>query len=248
MSIWGSLIGGMVGFSLGGPFGMLLGSLIGGKISRARSGAGFRSFAQPQQIFALSLIVLSAKLSKADGNVSKEELVAVKDKLKIPEHEIDQVGKIFNQAKKESTGYEPYAQQIAQIYKNNLNVLEEVVNILFYIAEADGDVSQSELKMISNIAQIFGLSSDQFNSIKESRKNSDKLNPYVVLESKSEDDIQTIRKKYLKLSKEHHPDLLISKGVPKEVIEESKKKNESYKFCVESDPKTKIKLKLFRFC
>ena len=78
--------------------------------------------------------------------------------------------------------------------------------------------------MISNIAQIFGLSSDQFNSIKESRKNSDKLNPYVVLESKSEDDIQTIRKKYLKLSKEHHPDLLISKGVPKEVIEESKKK------------------------
>ena len=78
--------------------------------------------------------------------------------------------------------------------------------------------------MISNIAQIFGLSSDQFKSIKESRKNSDKLNPYVVLESKSEDDIQTIRKKYLKLSKEHHPDLLISKGVPKEVIEESKKK------------------------
>ena len=115
MSIWGSLIGGMIGFSLGGPFGMLLGSLIGGKISRARSGAGFRSFAQPQQIFALSLIVLSAKLSKADGKVSKEELVAVKDKLKIPDNELDQVGKIFNKAKEESTGYEPYAQQIAQI-------------------------------------------------------------------------------------------------------------------------------------
>ena len=41
MSIWGSLIGGMIGFSLGGPFGMLLGSLLGGKISRARTGAGF---------------------------------------------------------------------------------------------------------------------------------------------------------------------------------------------------------------
>ena len=224
MSIWGSLIGGMIGFSLGGPFGMLLGSVVGGKISRGRARGNFGAFAQPQQVFALSLIVLSAKLSKADGNVSREELVAVKDKLKIPENEIDQVGKIFNKAKEESTGYEPYAQQIAQIYKGNINVLEEVINILFYIAEADGDVSQSELKMISNIAQIFGLSSDQFNSIKESRKNSDKLNPYVVLESKSEDDIQTIRKKYLKLSKEHHPDLLISKGVPKEVIEESKKK------------------------
>ena len=225
MSIWGSLIGGMVGFSLGGPFGMLLGSLIGGKISRARSGAGnFGAFAQPQQVFALSLIVLSAKLSKADGQVSKEELIAVRNKLKIPENEINNVGKIFNKAKEESSGYEPYAQQIAQIYKNNLNVLEEVINILFYIAEADGNVSQSELDMMQNIARIFGLSQSQFNSIRESRKSSHKLNPYIVLESKPEENLQTIRKKYLKLSKEHHPDILISKGVPKEVIEESKKK------------------------
>ena len=79
MSIWGRLIGGMIGFSLGGPFGMLLGSLLGGKISRAKSRTtgNFGSFAQPQQIFALSLIGLSAKLSKADGQVSKEELVAI---------------------------------------------------------------------------------------------------------------------------------------------------------------------------
>ena len=224
MSIWGSLIGGMVGFSLGGPFGMLLGSLIGGKVSRARSAGGFRSFRQPQQVFALSLIVLSAKLSKADGSVSREELVAVKDKLKIPENELDQVGKIFNQAKTEAAGYEPYAQQITQIYKKNSQVLEEVINILFYIAEADGRISEAELNMIEHIAQIFGLSSSQYNSIKESRKNSDKLNPYVVLESKSDDDLQIIRKRYLKLSKEHHPDLLLSKGVPEEVIEESKKK------------------------
>jgi len=224
MSIWGSLIGGMIGFSLGGPFGMLLGSLLGGKISRARSRGNFGAFVQPQQIFALSLIVLSAKLSKADGNVSREELVAVKDKLKIPENEIDQVGKIFNKAKEESTGYEPYAQQIAQIYKGNINVLEEVINILFYIAEADGEVSSSELAMIENISKIFGLNQVQFNSIKESRKGSDKLNPYIVLESNPNDDLQSIRKKYLKLSKENHPDLLMSKGVPQEVIDESKNK------------------------
>ena len=224
MSIWGSLIGGMIGFSLGGPFGLLLGSLIGGKISRAKSRSGFGTFAQPQQIFALSLIVLSAKLSKADGKVSKEELIAVKDKLKIPENELDQVGKIFNKAKEESTGYEPYAQQIAQIYKGNINVLEEVINILFYIAEADGNVIETELKMIENIAKIFGLTKIQFNSIKESRKSSDKLNPYIVLESNPDDTIEIIRKRYLKLSKEHHPDLLMSKGVPQEVIDESKTK------------------------
>ena len=224
MAIWGSLIGGMIGLSLGGPFGMLLGSLIGGKISRAKSRAGFGSFAQPQQIFALSLIVLSAKLSKADGQVSKEELIAVKDKLKIPENELDQVGIIFNKAKEESTGYEPYAKQIAQIYRGNINVLEEVINILFYIAEADGNVSDSEFKMIEHIAQIFRLTEIQFKSIKESRKSSDKLNPYIVLESNPDDTIEIIRKRYLKLSKEHHPDLLMSKGVPQEVIDESKTK------------------------
>ena len=224
MAIWGSLIGGMIGFSLGGPFGMLLGSLLGGKISRARATSRFGAAAQGQKVFALSLIVLSAKLSKADGQVSREELIAVKDKLKIPENELDQVGQIFNKAKEESIGYEPYAKQIANFYKGQINVLEEVINTLFYIAEADGHVSNEELKMIKHISQIFGLNEAEFAGIVESRKSSDKLNPYLVLESSPDDDIQTIRKKYLKLSKEHHPDLLVSKGVPEEVLEESKKK------------------------
>ena len=81
--------------------------------------------------------------------------------------------------------------------------------------------------MIEHIAKIFGLNEAQINSIKESRKSSDKINPYIVLESNPSDNIQTIRKRYLKLSKEHHPDLLLNKGVPKEVIEESKKKMRS---------------------
>ena len=224
MSIWGSLIGGFVGFSFAGPIGALIGSMVGGRISSARRSGFQRSFAPPQQVFAIALIILTAKLAKADGNVSKEELIAIKDKLKIPEHEIDQVGKIFNKAKEDSLGYEPYAQQIAQIYQNQPAVLDEVINILFYVAESDGEVSDSELIMIRNIANIFNLNDSQFDGIRESRKSSDKLNPYVVLGCEPSDDFVTIRKKYLKLSKEHHPDVLVSKGVPKEVIEESKKK------------------------
>ena len=102
--------------------------------------------------------------------------------------------------------------------------MDEVINILFYIAEADGNVSDSEVVIIRSIAKIFGLSESQFEGIKESRKSSNKLNPYIVLGCSSNDDFATIRKKYLLLSKEHHPDVLVSKGVPKEVIEESKKK------------------------
>ena len=227
MSIWGSLLGGVIGFSFGGPFGALLGSFLGGKISGLNSSKTIGNQQNSQGVFALSLIILSAKLSKADGHVSKEELIAVKDKLQIPDSEIDQVAKIFNKAKDESTGYEPYAKQIAEIFRDNINVLEEVINILFYIAEADGNVSNDEETMIANIAYIFGLSQKQYQSIKESRKTSDKLNPYIVLESQPTDDLKTIRKNYIKLSKEHHPDLLISKGVPVEVINESKNKMRS---------------------
>ena len=114
MSIWGSLIGGFVGFSFAGPIGALIGSMVGGRISSARRSSFQRSFAPPQQVFAIALIILTAKLAKADGSVSKEELIAIKDKLRIPEHEIDQVGKIFNKAKEDALGYEPYAQQIAR--------------------------------------------------------------------------------------------------------------------------------------
>ena len=223
MSIWGSLLGGLIGFSFGGPFGALLGSFIGSKISSNNNSQYEKiSTNQKQHIFALSLIVLSAKLSKVDGHVSKEELLAVKEKLRIPENEIEQVAKIFNKAKEDSSGFEIYAEQIAQIFKDNFNILEEVINILFYIAESDGKVSNSEELMIANIAHIFGLSQNQYERIKESRKESDKLNPYVVLESSPEDDLQIIRKRYIRLSKEHHPDLLLNKGIPEEIINESK--------------------------
>ena len=167
MSIWGNLVGGFIGFSFAGPIGALIGSIIGGKISSARRAGFQQSFAQSQQIFAISLVILTAKLAKVDGHVSKEELVAIKQKLKVPDNEIDQVGKIFNKAKEDSLGYEPYAQQIAQIYQNKPAVLDEVINILFYIAEADGKVSNSELTMIKNIARIFGLTDIQLEGIKE---------------------------------------------------------------------------------
>ena len=224
MSIWGSLIGGMVGFSFGGPIGALIGSMIGGRISSSRRRGFQQNFAQQQQLFVISLIILTAKLAKVDGHVSKEELIAVKEKLKIPEHEIDQVGKIFNKAKEDSLGYEPYAQQIAQIYRKNPAVLDEVINILFYIAEADGKVSDSEINYIKNISVIFGLRPNQFEGIRETRTGSHKQNPYIILDCDPSDDLQVIRKKYLKLSKEHHPDVLISKGLPKELVSESEKK------------------------
>ena len=82
MSIWGNLIGGYLGFSIAGPIGALIGSIIGGKISSSRKVKYQQGFAKQQQVFAVSLVILTAKLAKADGQVSKEELIAIKKKIK----------------------------------------------------------------------------------------------------------------------------------------------------------------------
>ena len=95
---------------------------------------------------------------------------------------------------------------------------------MFYIAEADGKVSDSEINYIKNVSIVFGFNTNQFEGIRETRLGSHKQNPYVILGCNASEDLQTIRKKYLKLSKEHHPDILMSKGLPKELIEESEKK------------------------
>ena len=132
MSIWGTLIGGMLGFTIGGPIGALLGSFLGSKFSGGKVKSINFSNENSQQIFALALIILSAKISKADGVVTKDELLAVKEKLNIPDSEIDNVSKVFNVAKQDDLGFEPYAQQISQIYSKNKTALVEVLNILLY--------------------------------------------------------------------------------------------------------------------
>ena len=104
----------------------------------------------------------------------------------------------------------------------NLIILFLIISYIAVWGYAIYDVTKTKFKSKNN--KIFGLNESQFEGIKESRKSSDKLNPYIVLGCSSNDDFATVRKKYLHLSKEHHPDMLMNKGVPKEVIEESKKK------------------------
>ena len=103
MSIWGKIIGGTAGFALGGPIGAIIVVMVGGSFDRSKKRtSNFRTIPQEQKqnIFALSVIILSAKIAKADGQVTQDEIYAFKDKFKIPESEMPQVGKVFNQAKK----------------------------------------------------------------------------------------------------------------------------------------------------
>ena len=224
MSIWGKIIGGTAGFALGGPIGAILGVMVGGSLTRSTKKFTSTiniSQQQKQNIFAISVIILSAKIAKADGQVTKDEIYAFKEKFKVPENEISEVGKIFNEAVKSKDGYEQVAKQVGTLFSDNKIILEELLNNLFHIAESDGITSKEEIEILKSISKSFGLSQNDFQRIFHSRLQDKESDPYKVLGVSRNDSDATIRNKWIKLNKEHHPDNLIAKGLPKEFIDQA---------------------------
>ena len=228
MSIWGRLIGGAAGFALGGPIGAILGVMAGGAFdrrSRSKSDFNFNRINnnQKQQIFTISFIILSAKLAKSDGQVTDDEIRAFKEKFKVPKSELNKVAKIFNEAKKDSYGYKEIANQVGNLFSDNKILLEELLNNLFFIAASDGNISVNEVDLLKSISKSFKFSEKDFQRIFQSNLNNKDSDPYKVLGVNRSSTDAEIRKKWIKLNKEHHPDNLIAKGMPKEFIKQSNK-------------------------
>lgn len=223
MSIWGKVIGGVAGFAVGGPLGAILGAAAGHAIDRAKIqtsvGGGFDSDTR-QVAFTTAVIVLCAKMAKADGQVTPDEIAAFKKMFQIPAEEMKKVGDLFNEAKKESTGFEPYAQQIGQLFAHEPAVLEELLAALFIIAKADGHVHPSELAFVEQVATIFGFNSHQIERLKTIHLgNASEADPYEVLGIDSGASDKDIKSTYRKLIRENHPDTLMAQGVPQEFID-----------------------------
>ena len=132
MSIWGKIIGGATGFAFGGPLGALLGGVAGHAIDKIKTKQKLPEEIALKQIgFTIGVIVLSAKMAKADGKVTQDEIKAFKEKINVPENEIKNVAKLWDQAKKTTDGFEVYAQQISHLLEKNSSVLEEFLNYWF---------------------------------------------------------------------------------------------------------------------
>ena len=219
MSIWGKLLAGTFGFALGGPIGALLGVIAGHSVDKIRSQSGTyqNGIQSTQEVITVGVIILAAKLAKADGQVTADEISAFKEKFQIPPNFQSDVGKIFNEAKKSSDDYHQYAQQLGMIFRNQTQVLEQIINLLFYIAEADGEISKPEIQFIEGCAKYFGLQRNQYESI-QSLWLDKQVNPYKILGVEKEATNEEIRKKWIQLSKELHPDQLRAQGVPQELI------------------------------
>lgn len=220
MSIWGKIIGGAAGFAIGGPLGALLGVGAGHMFDQGVENVRgqFPQDATRQITFTIGVIALSAKMAKADGRVTRDEVNAFKTIFRIPAHEVQNVGRVFDMAKQDVHGYQEYAQQIARMFKTSPEVLEDLLGALFHIAMADGVFHPEEEKFLKNVAGIFGFAESKFEYLKAQFVHGGGEDPYTVLGLKPEASDAEIKKTYRKLIKEHHPDRLIAKGMPEEFI------------------------------
>ncbi|HVX74066.1 MAG TPA: DnaJ family molecular chaperone [Devosia sp.] len=170
--------------------------------------------------FTLALIALSAKMAVSDGVVTASEVRAFHRTVDIPPGIEQQVERLFTLAQRDVAGYEAYARKVRRFFADSPDTLEHVLDGLFHIASADGFVHESELDYLKRVSDIFGFDDARFEQIAAQHVVLDSgVDPYVVLGLLPGADREEVRRVYRLLVAEHHPDRLIAKGVPEELID-----------------------------
>jgi len=212
MSIWGKLAGAAAGLAIGGPIGALLGGVAGHYvIDRDKEQDGP---AENQVAFTVGVIALGAKMAKADGVVTMDEVNSFKEVFKVPHGEMKNVARVFNLAKQDVAGYETYAERLATMFKSNRKLLEDVLEGLFHIAKADEVLHPREEQFLAGVAKRFGMTDTEFAYIKARHVIGAKRTPYDVLGVKSSVNNEELKSHYRRLVAENHPDKLIARGLP----------------------------------
>jgi DnaJ like chaperone protein len=240
LGVWGKILGGVGGFLTGGPLGAVVGAALGHAAdsgATGRIGPGAADLAallgNKETLFAISVIVLSAKLAKADGAVKREEIDAFKRHFRIPPENLREVGQMFDKAREDADGWEPFAERLGAAFADNKAMLEDVLAALFQIARADGPITKGELPVLQGIHLRFGLDHAAWDRAKgggagggqsrvEQQKQTD--DAYLVLGIAPSATDEEVRLAWRKLMRENHPDGLAARGVPPEFVERATRK------------------------
>lgn len=227
MSLWKTLAGAAAGLAADAHLTGhgSIGSLLKGLAERYAFDRHHNDGMPEHQVaFTVGVIALGAKMAKADGVVTRDEVLAFKEVFKVPDGEMENVSCIFNLAKQDIVGYETYASQLASLLKNNHRLLEDVLEGLFHIAAADGVFHPNEERFLAEVAKRFGFSDIEFSYIKARHVGSAKDSPYDVLGITPEISIDALKIHYRKLVTDNHPDKMIARGVPPEFVSMATKK------------------------
>src|SRR5471030_3506810 len=227
MQIWGKIVGGSAGLAIGGLLGVIAGHavdhyVLADYVSHETAPAaprdpkdhpGLREIA-----FTIGVIALGAKMARVDGEVSGTEVEAFRSFFHVPAGEERNVQRFFDLAKRDAAGFEPYARQVAALFPDSPEVLENVLEGLFDIAKADGKVAPEEAEYLAKVANIFGLSASRFERARAAAVGDVECEPCVVLGIDPLATDEQIREAWLRQVRANHPDRLIAQGLPEEAI------------------------------
>ena len=234
MGYWGKIIGGMAGFAMGGPVGMMVGAALGhaadsgamsnfGQTYRPFGPARVASmFGRREELFGTTVVVLSAKRAKCDGPVSRLEIDAFKRSFRIPAQSARDIGRLFDQARDSADGFEPFALQLGEAYADNHEQLEQVLNALFAIAQADGAINLAEQDFLRRVHRSFRLDNLAWDRARGAMPRTpvgdDQPDTYRVLGVPRSAAPQELRAAWKRLMRENHPDSMAARGVSDALI------------------------------
>ncbi len=224
MAIWGKILGGAAGLLVGGPLGALVGGLAGHAVDKYRESTtdaeGDVGRHQVKQVaFTIAVIALGAKMAKADGVVTREEIKVFKRVFRIPPNEEKNVGRVFNLARQDTAGYEEYAAQISRMFRDTPQLMEDLLHGLFAIAMADGVLHPDEDIYLQNVAAIFGFNEAAYARIRSYHAKDGEGDPYQILGVAPDISDTELKKAYRQLIRENHPDKVIADGLPQEFVD-----------------------------
>jgi DnaJ like chaperone protein len=168
--------------------------------------------------FAIAVIALGAKLAKADGTVTRDEVRAFREVFTIPPEEEANAARVFNLARQDVAGFDAYARRIAALFEGGHDVLRDLMEGLFHIATADGQYHLAENEMLLQIATIFGLTEGEFRSLRARFVPDATPDPYDVLGVTADMPMREIRRAWAQAVRDSHPDKMIARGVPEEAV------------------------------
>lgn len=169
--------------------------------------------------FTIAVIALGAKMAKADGQVTRDEVTAFKEVFHIAAQDEQGAAKVFNLARQDVAGYEDYAIRIRDMFAAQPETLRDLLEGLFHIAMADGFYHPNEDAFLERVTEIFGLPQAEFSSLRMRFAPQVQQDPYTVLGVTPDTPPQEIRLAWRRLVRENHPDAMIARGLPEEAMQ-----------------------------
>ena len=174
--------------------------------------------------FTIAVIALGAKMAKADGLVTKDEVSAFREVFSIPPEDEDNAARVFNLARQDVAGFEEYAARIKAMFGDQCDVLTDLLEGLFHIAVADGSYHDAEDDFLRRVAEIFEVTEAKFKAVRALFVEEAEHDPWDVLGVSHDAPLDAVRAAWRQLVRESHPDRMMARGVPEEAVKLAEKR------------------------